>query len=141
MKTKSPKNNPEFERMNDAIAYFEEGRRYIKEGDYMKNNKKTLQCYQRSAELGYAPAQYLLGDAYLIGDGVKMNKEKGARWFRKAAKQNMTEALCALGYCYEFGEGVKQNIKKAKDCYLKALRMGNLDAREMLNSLSESEEE
>ena len=70
-----------------------------------------------------------------------MNKEKGARWFRKAAKQNMTEALCALGYCYELGEGVKQNIKKAKDCYLKALRMGNLDAREMLNSLSESEEE
>ena len=39
---------------------------------------------QKSAEQGFAEAQYNLGVRYIIGKGVTRNEQIGIEWYRKA---------------------------------------------------------
>lgn len=56
--------------------------------------------YRKSADQGYANAQYNLGVLYLHGQGVKADREAAIRWLQMAAGQNhqpAKEALQKLG--------------------------------------------
>jgi len=55
-------------------------------------------CWERAAELGHAPAEYLIGLAYLrgIGKDSLRNEAKAVLYLGKAAQQNQTQAVEAL---------------------------------------------
>ena len=55
-------------------------------------------CWERAADLGHAPAEYLIGLAYLrgIGKDSLRNEAKAVLYLGKAAQQNQTQAVEAL---------------------------------------------
>jgi TPR repeat protein len=55
-------------------------------------------CWERAADLGHAPAEYLIGLAYLrgIGKDSLRNEAKAVLYLGKAAQQNQPQAVEAL---------------------------------------------
>lgn len=70
--------------------------------------------YKKAAEADNADAQYVLGELYLKGDGVKRSFPAAAQMFRRAAeKGNLARAQYALGLLYQRGLGVPKNDVEA----------------------------
>ena len=55
-----------------------------------------MKWWHKSAEQGYASAQYNLGLCYYYGDGVVENYTEAVKWIREAAKQGQAKAVDAL---------------------------------------------
>ena len=75
----------EYSRGENAVGY-------MYETEKNPNYEEAVKWYRKSAEKGYAPAQYNLGLMYQYGLGVKKNKGEAQRWFRKSADQGLTIA-------------------------------------------------
>ena len=73
--------------------------------------KKWLSAegYRKSADEGFAGAQYNLGVCYFSGEGVETNLTESVKWFRKAAEQGLAIAQYNLGLCYVKGYGVEKD--------------------------------
>ena len=70
--------------------------------------------YKKAAEADNADAQYVLGELFLKGDGVKRSFPAAAQMFRRAAeKGNLARAQYALGLLYQRGLGVPKNDVEA----------------------------
>ena len=55
---------------------------------WLKEDYATaLQKWEPLAEQGHADAQFQLGNAYYLGQGVPQNYEEAAKWLRLAAEQ------------------------------------------------------
>jgi len=74
-------------------------------------------------------AQYNLGSAYMLGDGVPEDKPEGFKWFKKAAEEGSAENYWRLGICYDEGQGVAKNPEEAFKCFEKAANMGHLTSQ------------
>lgn len=68
---------------------------------------------QARAEKGEAEAQYLLGNAYQMGEGVSQNDLQAIHWITKAANQGYVDAQFNLGMAYRGGYGVPQDYVTA----------------------------
>ena len=82
--------SPAAELYNQASALYEQ------DGPEEKN-RKAFELYVKAAEMGYAPAQYEVGEFYYYGisvSGEDMGKAK--YWYSKAAAQGHAEAQFAL---------------------------------------------
>jgi len=92
--------------------------------------------FRRSAELGYAPAQFELGMAYdptaLAGIyGIPANEPVSFQWYLKAAEQGVRNAMSIVSMAYQMGiKGAPQDREKAVEWYEKLARSG--DAYAML---------
>ena len=53
---------------------------------------KAAELYRKSADKGYAEAQFNLGKCYLFGNGVPKDSDEAAKWFQKAALQGHIKA-------------------------------------------------
>jgi hypothetical protein len=69
--------------------------------------------YRKSAEQGYAVAQYELGFMYHHGRGVPQDDAEALRWYRKSADQGDERAQILLAVMYYRGQGVAQNYVEA----------------------------
>lgn len=96
---------------------------------------EAVGLYRTAAEMGYAPAQYFLGDCYYLGNGVPKSEWETASWYRKAAEQGYANAQYWLGYCYECGRGVHQSKKLARYWYQLAADQGFEKAIQKLKAL------
>jgi TPR repeat protein len=54
------------------------------------DSAEALKWFRKSADQGYASAQYALGCIYANGDGVTIDPVEAAKWFRKAADPAQT---------------------------------------------------
>lgn len=86
------------------------------------------------AETGDPRAQYTLGCAYYLGDGVEQDQVVGAAWMLKAAEQGEIKAQHTLGMYYYKGTGVEQDYAKAAQWLEKAAEQGDLSADDMLGA-------
>ena len=68
---------------------------------------------RKSAEQGYADAQYALGQTLRRGDGVAPDMKEAFQWYRKAALQGQIEAEYSLSVCYFRGDGVAADLKES----------------------------
>ena len=78
---------------------------------------------RKSAESGYAPAQYQLGHCYAAGRGVTEDYSRAVRWYSRAVDfggNAFPEAQRGLADCYANGDGVRKNAKQAALWYTKA---------------------
>lgn len=85
---------------------------------------KAINMFRKSAEQGYAPAQFDLGLSYERGYGVKQNYSEAAEWYRKAADSGNALAQNFLGAAYEEGKGVPRDYSEAVTWYRKSAEQG-----------------
>ena len=66
-----------------------------------------------AAEQGDVEAQFLLGYAYALGNGVPQNAREAVRWWRKAAENGHGGAQYNIGIAYFRGMNVPQDYAEA----------------------------
>lgn len=99
-------------------------------GEEKADHALTWIYLQKSANLGYAPAQVQMGMHLEDGTcGQQRNWKEAFAWYKKAAEQNDADGLCRLGMCYENGVGVECDIKQAASCYKLAKDQGSQTAK------------
>ena len=61
------------------------GTMYKKEGYWIvQSDEEASKMWLKSAEMGYAPCQFNIGTAYLIGSGIEKDLSKAKYWLQKA---------------------------------------------------------
>lgn len=129
----------------DAKAQYELGI-FLMDGDIGEYPVKVMEGVEwltRSANRGYAPAQYKLGYIFYAGpnlyDCLSQVPEKAYLWYSKAAEQNHVEAQYELAMLYNPETGFKRYADKAK--YLqwmqKAADLGYAQAQYTLGHMYE----
>ncbi len=69
------------------------------DGKYLpKDNQRAASLLRKSAEQGYANAQYELARFYAVGIGVAQDHREARHWYNRAAEQGHEEARYVLGY-------------------------------------------
>jgi len=91
--------------------------------------------FYRSAEQGYADAQFNLGLMYVNGEGVEQDINHAVELFKKAADQGHVDAQNNLGALYYLGEGITRNEEKAIEWFEKAAAQGNEEAQANLEAI------
>jgi len=84
------------------------------------------------AQAGDTEAQFVLGDMYRNGRGVKQDFKEAVKWFRKASEQGYAEAQYDLGLMYYLGRGVERDFQESETWMRKAAEQGNADAQNFL---------
>lgn len=85
-----------------------------------KSDKKSFQCFKKSAKEDHPAGMANLAIAYLRGVGTKRIEEKAFYWAKKAADKENIRGLNILASCYISGIGVVENIRMAMICLQKA---------------------
>ena len=62
----------------------------------VQDARQALDWYRKSAEQGFAPAQYSLGMMYLQGRGTEQDNGQAKIWLEKAAEQGDADAQRVL---------------------------------------------
>src|SRR5215510_13219451 len=87
--------------------------------------------FRRSADLGYAPAQFELGMAYdataLAGVyGIPADEPVSFQWYLKAAEQGYPNGMTIVAMAYQMGiKGAPRDRDKAVEWYEKLARSGD----------------
>ncbi|MGI9548399.1 MAG: bifunctional trypsin-like peptidase domain-containing/SEL1-like repeat protein [Bdellovibrionales bacterium] len=108
-----------FQQMEDfRLKEAEKGDAYVqfKLGLFSKlfnEYKKAIKYLEMAAQQGNINAYLVLGNMYLIGEGVSQDSKKAFEYFELAAQAENQYAYYALGNMYLHGEGVSQDDKKA----------------------------
>ena len=87
----------------------------------------AAQWMLRSAQLGHADAQTILGQWLLDGHGLARNPLDALAWFLKAATQGQAMGMNMAGRCFENGWGAEADTFIAANWYRQAAGKG-LDA-------------
>lgn len=96
------------------------------------DNAAAIAWYRKSADQGYANAQYNMGLCYYNGFGTAINYAEAAAWYRKSVAQGYDKAQYNLGTMYKSGKGVPQDLAQALSLYRKAAEQGNRSAQSAL---------
>ena len=89
----------------------------------------NIAALRKKARRGDVDAQYNLGLAHTLGDGVAKSKTEAAKWFRKAAGQGKPAAQFNLGIAYQKGDGLPKDAAEAAKWFLKAAEQGFVEAQ------------
>ena len=95
-------------------------------------------CYAQAAELGLAPAQLALGEAYAAGQGVARDDALALHWLQQAAEQGLAAAQHALGDFHAQGRGVPQDADEAAFWYRRAAEQDHPAAHVALELMDHS---
>ena len=101
---------------------YEQCVKYFEDKDYRN-------AYHFCKETEDYNAQYIIGETYYNGLGVKEDHAKAMVWFRKAAEQGNGQAQFFVGYMYYNGLGVKEDHEEALIWSSKAAKKGHIRAR------------
>ena len=103
---------------------------------YTKKDYETaFNLLKTCAELGYSPAQNMVGDCYRLGNGRSVNEEKAFYWYQQSADQKDASGMLWLGYCYHHGIGTEPNYDLAYQYYTAADEGGRFIAGARLEEL------
>lgn len=88
----------------DPQAQYYVGRMYEKGEGVRKDSDQVRRWYRRSAEAGYAPAQYRVAVGYAYGlAGLPRDHGEAVKWLRKSAEGGYRRAQKTLGRAYAEG--------------------------------------
>ena len=79
------------------------------QGDYPKAYKQLKPL----AEDSDPTAQYILGEMFRLGQGVKKDEAVAVKWYKRAAEGGSPEGQFALGMCYATGVGTDVDMISA----------------------------
>lgn len=104
---------------------YERGMDAISGAGPSRNDRDALEYFRRSAELGYGPAQVVLGYLYESGTMTGGSQSQAVDWYRKAANQGDVLAQWMLGRSYFNGGGIQQDLNAAQKWLKQAADQGN----------------
>ena len=91
-----------------------------------ENKSRATKCYQKSAYLGCAEAQYHSAKRCEKGIGLPLiNIEQALFWLDQAINQNYSDAIFHKGWLYEKAVGVPRNLPLAAKHYLLAAKQSD----------------
>lgn len=98
-----------------AEEFFFEGQKLFFGNGVAKDAVRATVFLRKSADMGLAPAQYLLGHAYYSGEGLSKSANDAALWWTKAAEQLHAGAQYSLGCLYHTGHsaGILAKVVKS----------------------------
>jgi len=91
--------------------------------------KDFTNAYNFCKEAKDPNAQFIMGEMYYNGLGVKKDHAEAAIWIRKAADQGLAEAQFVICHMYYYGFGVKEDPAEALIWCRKAALQGHIRAR------------
>jgi TPR repeat protein len=109
----------------DAPRLFEKGMNSLMGVGIGADDLDALDYLRRSADLGYAPAQVVVGYFYDSGTKVPQSYATAADWYRKATKQDDRVAEWLLGRLYYTGSGVQRDLSTAEIWLQKSSSQGD----------------
>ena len=92
-------------------------------------DKDFTNAYNICKEVGEPNAQFIIGEMYYNGLGVKKDHAEAAKWIRKAAEQGLSEAQFVICHMNYYGLGVKEDHAEALIWCRKAALQGHIRAR------------
>jgi hypothetical protein len=87
---------------------------------HIYDSKLAFALLQKTAERGFARAQFLLGQCYYLGTCDRPRFDLAAKLFKQSAENNYVRAFVSFGYCLEQGQGLTQDLEGAATLYKKA---------------------
>lgn len=90
-----------------------------------RNDLNATEYLRRSAELGYVPAQVVLGYLYETGTVVTREPGQAADWYRKAAEQDDVLGEELLGRMIFSGQATTRDLNEAEKWLQKAASHGD----------------
>jgi localization factor PodJL len=114
---------------SDPAAFHEIAVRYFDGERVAQDQAKAIIWFEKAAELGFAPAQYRLGNAYDKGHGVTANAGLAESWYRKAADQGHIKAMHNLAVLLAEGSLGKPDYSQAGYWFRRAADRGVRDSQ------------
>jgi TPR repeat protein len=105
-----------------GLTNYERCVKYFEDKDYTN-------AYRFCKEEEDYNAQYIIGEMYYNGLGVKKDQAEAAIWIRKAAEQGLSEAQFVICHMNYYGLGVKEDHAEALIWCRKAAYQGHIRAR------------
>lgn len=102
------------------------------------NDEPDIQKLRADAEKGDADAQFQLGSAFQMGDGVQQSDLQAIHWITKAANQNNADAQFNLGMAYRGGYGVPQDSVMSYMWLELAIQNGSVKAFDLRRDVASS---
>lgn len=109
----------------DGRGLFEQGMNAIRGSSFNRSDANTIEFFRRSAELGYAPAQVVLGYMYETGVSVAREPGRAADWYKKAAQQGDPLAVWLFGRVIYLGAVPSLDVNDAATWLQKAADRNN----------------
>ena len=109
----------------NAPQLYEKGMNNLMGIGISRNDLNAMDYLRRSAELGYPPAQVVMGYFYDTGSVVSQDSQQAADWYKKAAKQDDRLADWLLGRLYYAGNGIPRDLSAAESWLQKAANQGD----------------
>jgi TPR repeat protein len=123
----------------DASAEYELGRSMLSPRPTDYELAAAMPWFRRSAEQGYAPAEYMYGGVF--SEGRWRDPKQLVYWWTKAAEQGNVHAQLWLGAFYEGGRnGLKRDYVAAFKWLSIAAKQGQPDAQATLGQMYENGE-
>jgi TPR repeat protein len=123
----------------DASAEYELGRSMLGRRPTDSEFASAIPWFRRSAEQGYAPAEYMYGG--IFREGRWKDPKQLVYWWTKAAEQGDVLAQLWLGAFYEQGRyGIERDYFKALKWLSMAAKQGQPDAQVTLGQMYENGE-
>jgi uncharacterized protein len=123
----------------DASAQYELGRSMLSRRPTDSEFDSAMPWFWRSAEQGYAPAEYMYGG--IFREGRWKDPKQLVYWWTKAAEQGDVHAQSWLGAFYEEGRyGIERDYFKAFKWLSMAAKQGQPDAQVSLGQIYENGE-
>ncbi|MBI4325414.1 MAG: DnaJ domain-containing protein [Chloroflexi bacterium] len=116
-----------------AEEFFFEGQRLFFGNGVAKDAVRAAVLLRKSADMGFAPAQYLLGHAYYSGQGLSKSADDAALWWTKAAGQLHAEAQYSLGCLYHAGHSAGMLARVVKSAVDWQVADSRIEAYKWLN--------
>ena len=87
----------------------------------LQNNQiDAFKWIKRSADQGYGPALYNLGNFHYCGKCIEVDYTEALRLFHLSADRGIENAMSDIGDMYYSGTGVKEDYEQAYQWYLKS---------------------
>lgn len=115
----------------DAVARFQFAKQLLDGGQ----RSEGIEQLRRSADAGYAPAQYRLAKFYEHGDGVEADLTVARQWSERAASSGNVRAMHDLGVYFARGDGGRRDEAAAFRWFRQAAEFGVSDSQYNLGIL------
>ena len=104
----------------NATQLFDKGMNALLGSGVSRNDVTALDSFHRSADLGYAPAQVVLGYLYETGRIVSAEPMQALDWYKKAAAQDDPLAEWLVGHLIYSGAVPPRDLNEASLWFQKA---------------------
>ncbi len=113
----------------DPLAFFEIATRYAEGRGVEPDLKEAVTWYERAAELGFAPAEYRLGNMYEKASGVERDLERARAYYVSAAEKGNVSAMHNLAVLFATGVDGTPDFEASAQWFEMAAKHGVKDSQ------------